>query len=47
MAKHLVLTVHSYLPPKCYKNFKKELESFNRYFLSKTNIENNMGVDIF
>jgi hypothetical protein len=47
MAKHLVLIVHSYLPPKCYKNIKKELESFNRYFLTKTNIENNMKVSIF
>jgi hypothetical protein len=47
MAKHLVLIVHSYLPTKCYKNIKKELESFNRYFLTKTNIDNNMRVDIF
>jgi hypothetical protein len=47
MAKHLVLTVHSYLPTKWYKNIKKELESFNRYFLTKTNIGNNLKVDIF
>ena len=47
MAKHLVLTVHSYLPTKCYKNIKKELESFNRYFLTTTNIDKNMRVDIF
>jgi hypothetical protein len=47
MAKHLVLTVHSYLPTKCYKNIKKELESFNRYFLTKTNVAHNLKVDIF
>ena len=47
MAKHLVLTVHSYLPTKRYKNIKKELESFNRYFLTKTNVANYLKVDIF
>jgi hypothetical protein len=47
MAKHLVISVYTYLPTKCYKNIKKELESFNRYFLTKTNIYNNLKVDIF
>jgi septal ring factor EnvC (AmiA/AmiB activator) len=46
MAKHLVLTVHSYLPTKRYKNIKKELESFNRYFLTKTNVANYLNSQI-
>jgi hypothetical protein len=34
IAKYLILNVFSYLPRKCYKIIKNELESFNRYFLT-------------